>query len=297
MDRLELSTVRSVAELRARVRHWRAQGLAIGFVPTMGALHEGHLSLVRRAKADAARVVASVFVNPTQFGPSEDFERYPRDEARDAELLASVGCDLLFAPGMDEMYPPGAATTVTVSGVSEPLDGAARPGHFAGVATVVAKLLNQVQPDLAVFGEKDYQQLLVIRRLVRDLDLPGEIIGAPTARAPDGLALSSRNAYLDERQRRIAGQLNRVLAEAAVALGDGAEVTPVEARAAQALIGAGFDSIDYFEARGAEDLRRLGPGPIHEPARILAAAWLGRTRLIDNMAAPAPGGAGPSLRP
>ena len=256
----------------------------VGVVMTMGALHEGHLSLVRLAKAEAGRVLASVFVNPTQFGPNEDFERYPRDEAGDARLLASAGCDLLFVPSVAEMYPEGAATTVTVSGVSEPLDGAARPGHFAGVATVVAKLLNQAQPDLAVFGEKDYQQLQVIRRMVRDLDLPVRVIGAPTVRDHDGLALSSRNAYLTAAERPIAGRLNLVLRDAARALAGGAETAPTEAGAIRALTDAGFQAVNYFETRAAEDLRRLGPGPIDAPARVLVAARLGATRLIDNMA-------------
>ena len=178
-----LPIVRTVAELRAQVAAWRKAGQRVGFAPTMGALHEGHLSLVQLARTRADRVVVSIFVNPTQFGPNEDFEAYPRDEGRDAALLAGAGCDLLFAPTVAEMYPPGFATTVTVGGVSEPLDGAARPGHFAGVATVVCKLLNQCGPDVAVFGEKDYQQLQVIRRMARDLDLPVEILGAPTARA------------------------------------------------------------------------------------------------------------------
>jgi pantoate--beta-alanine ligase len=280
----ELPIVRTVAELRQRVRGWRAQGHGLGLVPTMGALHEGHLSLVRRARQDAARVLASVFVNPSQFAPGEDFERYPRDEAGDAALLASAGCDLLYAPGVGEIYPPGFSTSVTVAGVSEPLDGIARPTHFAGVATVVAKLLIQAEPDLAVFGEKDYQQLQVIRRLVRDLDLPVRIIGAPTVRDADGLALSSRNAYLSEAQRRIAAQLNVILGQAAEALAQGAAVAPTEARAVQALLDAGFEGVDYVEVRGAEDLRRLGPGPVDGPARLLAAARLGKTRLIDNMA-------------
>ena len=278
-----LPIVRTVADLRAQVRAWRAAGEVVGLVPTMGALHEGHLSLVRQARQDAGKVLASVFVNPTQFAPGEDFERYPRDEAGDAALLASAGCDLLYAPGVEEIYPPGFATTVTVAGVSEPLDGQARPTHFAGVATVVAKLLIQAAPDVAVFGEKDYQQLQVIRRLVRDLDLPVRIVGAPTLRDPDGLALSSRNAYLTAPQRKIAGQLNLILAEAARALSAGADVATTEAVAVAALLDAGFDSVDYVETRGALDLRRLGPGLIEGPARLLAAARLGKTRLIDNL--------------
>ncbi len=276
--------VRTVAALRAQVGAWRAQGDRIGFTPTMGALHEGHLSLVRLAREHAGKVVASIFVNPTQFGPNEDFDAYPRDEARDAALLAEAGCDLLFAPDVAEMYPPGAATTITVSGVSEPLDGQARPGHFAGVATVVAKLLNQCAPDVAVFGEKDFQQLQVIRRLVRDLDLPVEILGAPTARAEDGLALSSRNAYLTPAERTVAAALNRTLAEAGRRVRAGEAVAAAEAAAVDALLAAGFRQVDYVEIRRPDDLGRLGPSAISGPARILAAAFLGRTRLIDNMA-------------
>lgn len=279
-----LPVVRSVADLRAQVRAWKAAGLTVGMVPTMGALHEGHLSLVRLAKTRADRVLASVFVNPTQFGPNEDFDAYPRDEARDAALLAQAGCDLMFAPTVAEMYPPGASTTVTVAGVSEPLDGQARPGHFAGVATVVSKLLNQAQPDVAVFGEKDYQQLQVIKRLVRDLDLPVEIVGGPTARAEDGLALSSRNAYLTPQERAQAPALARALKTAAEALRAGARVDAVEAQALAAIRAAGFGPVDYFEVRDAADLSRLGPGPVDRQARILVAARLGRTRLIDNMA-------------
>ncbi len=279
-----LPVVRTVAELRAQVRAWRAAGKTVAMTPTMGALHAGHLSLVQLAKARAGKVVASIFVNPTQFGPNEDFDRYPRNEAGDAELLASAGCDLLYAPDVSQIYPPGFSTRITISGVSEPLDGAARPGHFDGVATVVAKLLNQAQPDLAVFGEKDYQQLQLIRRLALDLDLPVEIIGAPTARAPDGLALSSRNAYLTPEQRIIAGRLNGVLADAAARLKAGDPVEKVEATGRAALERQGFERIDYFEVRHAQDLSHPGPGVLSVPARVLAAAFLGKTRLIDNMA-------------
>jgi pantoate--beta-alanine ligase len=276
--------VRTVAELRAQVGAWRADGERVGFVPTMGALHEGHLSLVRLAKANAGRAVVSIFVNPTQFAPNEDFEAYPRDEARDAELLASVGCDLVYAPAAAEMYPPGFATTVTVAGVSEPLDGAARPGHFAGVATVVSKLLLQCGANVAVFGEKDYQQLQVIRRLVADLDIPVEILGGPIARARDGLALSSRNAYLTDAERPVAAELHRALAAAVEALRAGRPVAEVEAQAVARLLAAGFARVDYVEVRGAADLARLGPGPVQPPARVLGAAMLGKTRLIDNLA-------------
>ena len=281
-----LPIVRTVADLRAAVAGWRREGLSVGFVPTMGALHEGHLSLVRLALSRADRVVASIFVNPTQFGPEEDLAAYPRDEAGDAGKLAGAGCHLLFAPSPAEMYPPGAATLVTVSGVSEPLDGQARPGHFAGVATVVAKLLNQARPDVAVFGEKDYQQLQVIRRMATDIDLGVEILGAPTARAPDGLALSSRNAYLTAEERQRAPELAAALAEAVLALRSGAPVARVEAGAVARLQAAGFGPVDYVEVRDAGDLSRMGPGPLPpgRKARILAAARLGRARLIDNMA-------------
>lgn len=278
-----LPVVRTVADLRARVGAWRREGLRIGFVPTMGALHEGHLSLVRLARSRADRVVASVFVNPTQFGPNEDFEAYPRDEARDAALLSEAGCDLLYAPSVAEMYPAGASTTVTVAGVSEPLDGQARPGHFAGVATVVTKLLNQCAPDVAVFGEKDFQQLQVIRRLTRDLDLPVEILGGPTARAEDGLALSSRNAYLTPQERPVAGQLNVVLRRVLERVRGGEAVAAAERDAVAELLAAGFGKVDYVEARVPATLERLGPGPATGPVRVLGAAHLGRTRLIDNL--------------
>jgi pantoate--beta-alanine ligase len=279
-----LAVARTVAELRAVVAGWRQAGERVGLVPTMGALHAGHLSLVTLARTRAERVVASVFVNPTQFGPNEDFDAYPRDEARDAALLAGAGCDLLFAPGVAEMYPPGASTTVTVSGVTECMDGIARPSHFAGVATIVTKLLLQALPDVAVFGEKDYQQLQVIKRLAADLDIPVEILGAPIARAEDGLALSSRNVYLTPAEREVAGRLNQILAEAGRRLRAGESVERVEATGRAALERAGFQRIDYLEIRDPETLAHLGPGPVTGPARALAAAIIGKTRLIDNMA-------------
>jgi pantoate--beta-alanine ligase len=284
MSDTTLPTVRTVADLRTVVRGWKRAGRRVALVPTMGALHAGHLSLVALARTQVDHVVASIFVNPTQFAPHEDFDAYPRGEARDAELLAGVGCDLLFAPTVEEMYAPGFATQITVGGVSEPLDGAARPGHFTGVATVVAKLLIQAEPDVAVFGEKDYQQLQVIKRLARDLDLPVEIVGAPTARSEDGLALSSRNAYLSPAEREIAVRLNGVLADAAKRLRAGERVEQVEAAGLAALERAGFGKVDYLEVRAAADLARQGPGAVDAPARILAAAFVGRTRLIDNMA-------------
>jgi pantoate--beta-alanine ligase len=278
-----LATVRTLADLRATVATWRRAGETVALVPTMGALHEGHLSLVRLARAKATRVVASLFVNPTQFSPAEDFDAYPRDEAKDADLLAAAGCDLLYAPGVLEIYPPGFSTTVTVAQVSEGMEGAARPHHFGGVATVVTKLLTQCGPDVAVFGEKDYQQLQVIRRLTRDLDLPVEIVGGPTQRADDGLALSSRNAYLTPEQRAIAPALNRALVKAAAAVLHGAPVADAESAAIADIRAAGFDSVDYLEVRSADYLERLGPGPTDAPARVLTAARLGRTRLLDNV--------------
>jgi pantoate--beta-alanine ligase len=278
-----LAIARRVAELRGAVAAWRGQGQRVALVPTMGFLHEGHLSLVRLGKARAERVVASLFVNPTQFAPSEDYEAYPRDEARDAALLASAGCDLLYAPAREAMYPPGFSTSITVAGVSAPMEGLARPIHFAGVASIVAKLLIQASPDIAIFGEKDYQQLAVIRRLSSDLDLPVEILGAPTVREPDGLAMSSRNVYLTQDERKVAPRLNAALAAAAKALAAGAAVAEVEAAGLTALRDAGFHLVDYFEVRRSDDLSRLGPGPIDAPARVLAVARLGKARLIDNV--------------
>lgn len=281
-DALPLPAVRTIADLRETVSGWKRQGFTVGFVPTMGALHDGHLSLVREAKRRADKVVTSVFVNPTQFAPTEDLDAYPRQEARDAELLAGAGCDLLYAPAVAEMYPGGATTTISVGAPAEGLEGAFRPQMFGGVALVVSKLLHQVQPDLAVFGEKDWQQLMVVRRMVRDLDMPVEIVGLPTARDGHGLALSSRNAYLSEAELEIARKLNGVLAEAGVRARDGS-VAKAEHWAEGALTAAGFDSVDYVAIRRADDLSEID-GALDGPARILAAAKIGRTRLIDNMA-------------
>jgi pantoate--beta-alanine ligase len=277
-----LPVARDVAGLRAAVADWRRQGHTVGLVPTMGALHEGHLSLVRAAKERCGRVVASLFVNPRQFAPHEDFERYPRDEAGDARLLAAAGCDLLFAPERAAMYPPGFSTNVIVADVSTPLEGEFRPHFFGGVATVVTKLLLQCLPDVAFFGEKDYQQLLVIKRMAADLDMPVEIKGCPTVREHDGLAMSSRNAYLSADQRRIAGRLNLVLHEAIKAVRAGEPIAEAEAEAARHLAAAGFSDVDYVAIRDAETLAPIAT--LARPARILAAAWLGKTRLIDNMA-------------
>ncbi len=277
----DIAIVRDVAALREAIHAWRAGGSAVGLVPTMGALHAGHLALVRRALDRCGRVCVTLFVNPKQFGPNEDFARYPRDETRDAEMLANAGAHLLFAPGVEAMYPPGHQTRVSVGRLGEGLEGEFRPGFFVGVATVVTKLLLQAQPDAAFFGEKDYQQLLVVRRLARDLDIPVEIVGVPTVREQDGLALSSRNAYLAPALRPIAPALHRVLAETAAAVAAGADPNDAERLAVADLTEAGFARVDYVRVRDAETLDDPAPG---RPRRVLAAAWLGGTRLIDNLA-------------
>jgi pantoate--beta-alanine ligase len=279
-----LPIARTVEALRATVREWRRQGFTVGFVPTMGALHEGHLTLVREAGRRADKVVASVFVNPTQFAAHEDLGTYPRREAEDAALLAGSGCDLLFAPTADQMYPDGFVTGVTVGGPSQGLETDFRPHFFGGVAIVVAKLLNQVQADVAVFGEKDYQQLRVVTRMARDLDIPTQIVGSPTERDGHGLALSSRNAYLSEAELEIARRLNGVLAQASVKAADRRPLAAVERDAYAEILKAGFERVDYVAVRRAEDLAAFPDGIVDAPARILAAAWLGKTRLIDNMA-------------
>ena len=274
--------VHSIADLRARIGAWRKDGARVGLVPTMGALHEGHLSLVRETQSRAGKVVASIFVNPTQFAPHEDFDRYPRTLESDAQKLAGVGLDLIFAPSVSEMYPAGFATRVEVGGPSAGLETDFRPHFFGGVATVVAKLLTAALPDLAVFGEKDYQQLMVIRRLTVDLNLPVEIVGAPIVREADGLAMSSRNAYLNPEERKVAGRLNLVLKDAIARLKHGDPVDEVEAFGKSDLLEAGFSSVDYVAVRDAATLERIAR--VDRPARILAAAKIGGTRLIDNMA-------------
>lgn len=276
-----METVRHIGALREAVHKLREGGKSIALVPTMGALHAGHLRLVEEALKRADHVVASIFVNPKQFGEGEDFEDYPRSEAADAEKLAEAGCALLWAPPPGEVYPDGFSTEVSVSGVSEGLCGGSRPGHFDGVATVVAKLFNQVRPDIALFGEKDFQQFAVIRRMARDLDFSIEIVGVPTVREEDGLALSSRNAYLSEDERREAAALPRALAAGAEALRSGTEPGEALADIEAALFAAGFDMIDYVELRDAGTLEPLEQ--LDRPARILAAARIGRTRLIDNI--------------
>lgn len=280
--------IRNLSTLYDVTDAFRAAGERIALVPTMGALHDGHMSLVREGRARAERVIVSIFVNPTQFGPNEDFDAYPRTEAADVALLEAEGVDILWAPGVGEMYPAGFATGVSVSGIGDILDGAARPGHFDGVATVVSKLLGQVRPHVALFGEKDYQQLAVIRRLVTDLNLRAEIVGVPIARAGDGLALSSRNAYLTAEERAAAAALPRALHDAATSLREGVPVPTALAAARSAISAAGFSSIDYVTLCDAGTLAPLES--LTGPARLLVAARIGlgrannfTTRLIDNI--------------
>jgi pantoate--beta-alanine ligase len=277
--------VRTVTDLRQSLAPWRKAGERIALVPTMGALHDGHLSLVALAKSNADRVVASIFVNPAQFGPREDFNRYPRDEAGDLAKLEKAAANLVFVPETAEMYPHGFSTNVGVSDLTEDLCGASRPNHFDGVATVVTKLLLQCAPDLALFGEKDYQQLLVIKRLVRDLDIPVEILGGPIVREKDGLALSSRNAYLSPTERKTAPLLYQTIVAVANDLRQGRGADDAAAAGRFKLEAAGFQ-VDYVAVRDPETLKPLS-GPV-ERARVLAAVQLGRTRLIDNVAVPAP---------
>jgi pantoate--beta-alanine ligase len=277
-----LPSVRRIAELRRAVAAWRTAGLSVGLVPTMGALHDGHLALIRQARAECDRTVASLFVNPTQFNDAADLEAYPRDEAGDAAKFAEAGTDLLFAPSVAEVYPAGFATQVRVAGLGDCLCGAARPGHMEGVATVVAKLLNQARPDVAYFGEKDFQQLQIIRRMATDLDLDVAIAAVATVREPDGLALSSRNVLLTPPQRAAAPALHRALAAAAGELAGGARpAPPALAEARRAILAAGFRAVDYVELRAEADLAALARAD--RPARLFAAAWLGEVRLIDNV--------------
>lgn len=276
-----MQIIREPDALEAALAALREGCGTIAFVPTMGALHAGHMALVAEGRRRADHVVASIFVNPTQFGANEDLAIYPRREAADAAMLEKEGCAILWAPDAATMYPDGVAATVRAGAIGDELDGAARPGHFDGVATVVARLLDQVRPDVALFGEKDYQQLVIIRRLVRDLGLAVEIVAVPTQRDVDGLALSSRNAYLSEEERLAARILPRALGEAAQAIEGGAPVEEALERARTRLAEAGFDPIDYVALRDAETLAPLAA--LDRPARLLAAAKIGRTRLIDNL--------------
>ncbi|MDG2535643.1 pantoate--beta-alanine ligase [Sphingomonas sp. HITSZ_GF] len=280
-----MQTVRQLEALREAISAWRQAGERIALVPTMGALHDGHMALVEAAKRSAQRVVVSIFVNPKQFGANEDLAKYPRKEAADSRMLAGAGVDVLWMPPVEVVYPEGFATNVSVSGVSEVLEGAHRPGHFDGVATVVAKLFNQVQPDVALFGEKDWQQLAVIRRMTTDLNLPVEIQSVLTQRDDDGLALSSRNAYLMPEDRAKAVALPRALGAAARAISEGGEVEAALAQARDTLTAAGFE-IDYVALADAETLEAVAALEPGRPLRLLAAARIGTTRLIDNIAVP-----------
>ena len=273
--------ITSLTSLRATIAKWRAAGDSIALVPTMGALHRGHMTLVKAAQAEAKRVVVSIFVNPTQFGPNEDFHRYPRPIENDLKLLREAGVDAAWLPSVEEMYPEGFSASVKAGTASQGLDGDARVGHFDGVATVVAKLLLQVAPDIALFGEKDYQQLCVIKQLVADLNINARILGVPTVREADGLALSSRNMYLSSEERAVAPRLHSLMREAAQSISAGAAVNDTLEQAKSQIIAAGFSRIDYLELRAAETLAPLST--FQPPARLLVAAWLGKTRLIDNI--------------
>lgn len=273
--------LRRLGDLRALVATWKAAGDVVGVVPTMGALHAGHVSLVRAARVGADRVIVTIFVNPRQFNNPEDLAKYPRTEQDDAALLTPEGVDAIFVPDPEEVYPPGFATTISVSGVSAGLCGAHRPGHFDGVATVVSKLFLMTGADRAWFGEKDYQQLMVVRRLVRDLNLPVEVIGCPTVREADGLALSSRNRRLSVAGRAAAAALPAALTRAVAALHGGQDAVAVLDQARCDILAGGFREVEYLELRDSDTLAPLAQAS--RPARLLVAAWLGDVRLIDNM--------------
>lgn len=274
--------IRSSAELQEKVATWKRSGMLVGVVPTMGALHDGHMSLVREARRQSDRVIVTIFVNPMQFNNPDDLTKYPRNEDHDLALLRAEGVDVLFAPGVEEVYPEGFATVVAVSGVSEPLEGAFRPGHFEGVATVVSKLFGMTQAGRAFFGEKDWQQLQVVRRLVTDLNIPVRVIGCPTIREADGLAMSSRNVRLSAAERATAPKLHAAMQAAAAAMRQGTPVSEALEAAKVAILAAGFHDIEYLDLRSAEGLRPLTA--LSEPARMLVAVYLGDVRLIDNIA-------------
>lgn len=279
---MSVPILRRVAEIRALVAGWKAAGESVGVVPTMGALHEGHLSLARAGKAECARVIVTIFVNPLQFNNPEDLSKYPRNEAADAALLAQAGVDAIFAPGLAEVYPAGFVSGVRVGGVSEPLEGVLRPGHFDGVATVVTKLFGMTMADRAYFGQKDWQQLAVVKRLVRDLNLAVWVVGCETVREADGLAMSSRNARLGAQARRQAPRLHAAMLRAARALRGGEGAAGVLAECAAQVLAAGFARVEYIELRDASTLAPTQD--LARPARLLAAAWLDGVRLIDNIA-------------
>ena len=276
-----LDIVRTVTELRGRVGAWRKENQSIALIPTMGSLHAGHLSLMQLGREQSNKVIATIFVNPLQFSPSEDFETYPREENDDVRKLIDEDVDLLFAPDVKEMYQTGATTTINVGGLTDSLCAVSRPGFFDGVATVVTKLLLQALPDVAIFGEKDYQQLLVIKRLVTDLDIPVKIIGGPTIRELDGLALSSRNVYLDPKSRSIAPAIYNILNRYASAISKGNDIEKCLKLAKKDIQDAGFGKIDYLDLRNEQTLQRCTTK--EEPSRLFAAVWLGSTRLIDNI--------------
>ncbi len=282
----KLPVIRHTPELRHLVQQWRRQGQKIALVPTMGGLHDGHLALVRLAKQHAGKAIVSVFVNPTQFAPHEDFDSYPRNEERDWHKLGSVNADAMYAPDATDIYPEDFATRVEVAGVAQTLEGISRPHFFSGVTTVVTKLFLQTLPDMAVFGEKDYQQLLVIKKLVRDLNFPIAIVAAPITREADGLAMSSRNVYLNTQERVTAPQLYAVLKDMAKDLSAGREVEETVQKGSGRLEKQGF-RIDYLEVRDAADLTPAGH-PLDKPARLLVAVYLGKVRLIDNVAVAPP---------
>jgi pantoate--beta-alanine ligase len=276
-----MEIVRTIAELRSRVNSWRKKDERIGLVPTMGGLHNGHLSLVEHSKLHADRTITSLFVNPSQFAPHEDFVTYPRKERADCKMLEAAGNDLLFAPNVSEIYPDGHLTRIDVLGLSQILEGEFRPDFFSGVATVVTKLLLQALPNIAIFGEKDYQQLCLIQTMVRDLDIPVEIIGAKTIREKDGLAMSSRNLYLTPKERKIAPILYQVISQVAKNVRNGDQPINQRSWAEAELTKAGFGAVDYVAVRDALTLDPVSDAS--RPARVLAAAYLGRTRLIDNV--------------
>ncbi|MBO9412028.1 MULTISPECIES: pantoate--beta-alanine ligase [unclassified Ruegeria] len=273
--------LRRLADLRALTTQWHRNGEVIGVVPTMGALHQGHLSLVEAAKAGADRVIVTIFVNPKQFNNAQDLANYPRTEHEDAQKLAPFGVDAIYVPDPDEIYPQGFATTVSVTGLTNVMEGEFRPGHFDGVATVVAKLFLQTQADRAYFGEKDYQQLMVVRRMARDLDIPIEVIGCPTVREPSGLAMSSRNLRLSFEGLEVAAHKHRIMTELAVSLKDGAAFDALAAQAQTDLLAAGFTQVEYTQLRCAETLEPLTHAD--RPARLFVAAWADGVRLIDNI--------------